>query len=76
MLLIMCTLIYSLFIIGFRQNHMFVGLRVVIGVLCGLELILALVLIFWESKAVCRSHFNTLVSLKSTKHAELLYQTL
>ncbi|KAG1932312.1 hypothetical protein F2P79_021177 [Pimephales promelas] len=42
------------------KNHMFVGLRVVIGVLCGLELILALVLIFWESKAVCRSHFNTL----------------
>uniref|UniRef100_A0A8C1C4P3 Si:ch211-269k10.5 n=2 Tax=Cyprinus carpio TaxID=7962 RepID=A0A8C1C4P3_CYPCA len=41
-------------------RNMFVGLKVVIGVLCGLELILALILIFWESKAVCRSHFNTL----------------
>ncbi|XDV40923.1 hypothetical protein PO909_009911 [Leuciscus waleckii] len=40
--------------------HMFLGLRVVICVLCGLELILALVLIYWESKAICRSHFNTL----------------
>uniref|UniRef100_A0A8C1WUB8 Si:ch211-269k10.5 n=1 Tax=Cyprinus carpio TaxID=7962 RepID=A0A8C1WUB8_CYPCA len=45
----------------FLQRNMFVGLKVVIGVLCGLELILALILIFWESKAVCRSHFNTLV---------------
>uniref|UniRef100_A0A8C2CZ79 Si:ch211-269k10.5 n=1 Tax=Cyprinus carpio TaxID=7962 RepID=A0A8C2CZ79_CYPCA len=43
------------------RRNMFVGLKVVIGVLCGLELILALILIFWESKAVCRSHFNTLV---------------
>ncbi|XP_056115381.1 membrane-spanning 4-domains subfamily A member 4D [Rhinichthys klamathensis goyatoka] len=42
------------------KTRMFVGLKVVIGVLCGLELILALVLIYWESKAICRSHFNTL----------------
>ncbi|XP_042597722.1 membrane-spanning 4-domains subfamily A member 4A [Cyprinus carpio] len=42
------------------RRNMFVGLKAVIGVLCGLELILALILIFWESKAVCRSHFNTL----------------
>ncbi|XP_073704101.1 B-lymphocyte antigen CD20 [Garra rufa] len=42
------------------KRNMFVGLKVVIGVLCGLELILALVLIYWESKAVCRAHFNTL----------------
>ncbi|XP_077077784.1 uncharacterized protein LOC143731025 [Siphateles boraxobius] len=42
------------------KNPMFVGLKVVVGVLCGLELILALVLIYWESKAICRSHFNTL----------------
>uniref|UniRef100_A0A673K0S4 Membrane-spanning 4-domains subfamily A member 4D-like n=1 Tax=Sinocyclocheilus rhinocerous TaxID=307959 RepID=A0A673K0S4_9TELE len=40
---------------------LFVGLKVVIGVLCGFELILALILIYWESKAVCRAHFNTLV---------------
>lgn len=42
------------------RRNMFVGLKVVIGVLCGFELILALILIYWESKAVCRSHFNTL----------------
>ncbi|RXN27534.1 membrane-spanning 4-domains subfamily A member 4D-like protein [Labeo rohita] len=42
------------------RRKMFVGLKVVIGVLCGFELILALVLIYWESKAVCRAHFNTL----------------
>ncbi|KAL1258580.1 hypothetical protein QQF64_009157 [Cirrhinus molitorella] len=42
------------------KRNMYVGLKVVIGVLCGIELILALVLIFWESKAVCRAHFNTL----------------
>ncbi|KAK7158294.1 hypothetical protein R3I93_009492 [Phoxinus phoxinus] len=48
------------------KSHMFVGLKVLIGVLCGLELILALVLIYWESKAICRSHFNTLpmISIK------------
>ncbi|XP_016303380.1 uncharacterized protein LOC107659080 isoform X2 [Sinocyclocheilus anshuiensis] len=39
---------------------LFVGLKVVISVLCGFELILALILIYWESKAVCRAHFNTL----------------
>ncbi|XP_050987474.1 uncharacterized protein LOC127178561 [Labeo rohita] len=49
------TLLYC-----FLQRKMFVGLKVVIGVLCGFELILALVLIYWESKAVCRAHFNTL----------------
>ncbi|XP_026083643.1 membrane-spanning 4-domains subfamily A member 4A-like [Carassius auratus] len=38
----------------------FWGLKVVICVLCGFELILALILIYWESKAVCRAHFNTL----------------
>ncbi|XP_058601688.1 membrane-spanning 4-domains subfamily A member 4D [Onychostoma macrolepis] len=42
------------------RRNMFVGLKVVIGVLCGFELILAVILIYWESKAVCRSHFNTL----------------
>ncbi|XP_051999702.1 membrane-spanning 4-domains subfamily A member 4D-like [Xyrauchen texanus] len=42
------------------KNPMFVGLKVLVCILCGFELILALVLIFWESKAVCRPHFNTL----------------
>ncbi|XP_051576202.1 membrane-spanning 4-domains subfamily A member 4A-like [Myxocyprinus asiaticus] len=42
------------------KNPMFVGLKAVVSILCGFELILALVLIFWESKAVCRPHFNTL----------------
>ncbi|XP_043116020.1 membrane-spanning 4-domains subfamily A member 4D [Puntigrus tetrazona] len=42
------------------RTSMFVGLKAVIGVLCGFEMILALVLIYWESKAVCRAHFNTL----------------
>lgn len=40
---------------------MFFGLMVVVCVLYGVELILALVLLFWGSKAVCRPHFNTLV---------------
>ncbi|XP_016328135.1 membrane-spanning 4-domains subfamily A member 4A-like [Sinocyclocheilus anshuiensis] len=35
------------------RRNMLVGLKLVIGVLCGLELILALILIYWESKAVC-----------------------
>uniref|UniRef100_A0A8C1SAP8 Si:ch211-269k10.5 n=1 Tax=Cyprinus carpio TaxID=7962 RepID=A0A8C1SAP8_CYPCA len=43
-----------------RKIKLFVGLKVVMGVLCGFELILALILIYWESKAVCRAHFNTL----------------
>ncbi|XP_067267496.1 membrane-spanning 4-domains subfamily A member 4D [Chanodichthys erythropterus] len=43
-----------------KPLNIFVGLKVVICVLCGFELILALVLIFWESKAICRPHFNTL----------------
>ncbi|XP_051721565.1 uncharacterized protein LOC127497254 [Ctenopharyngodon idella] len=43
-----------------KLHSMFVGLRVVICVLCGFELILALILIYWESKAICRPHFNTL----------------
>ncbi|KAK1806402.1 hypothetical protein P4O66_004921 [Electrophorus voltai] len=41
-------------------NSMIVGLRSVITVLHVLELVLAAILIFWESKAVCRAHFNTL----------------
>ncbi|XP_051575431.1 membrane-spanning 4-domains subfamily A member 4D-like [Myxocyprinus asiaticus] len=42
------------------MERMFVGLKVMVGILCGFELILALILIYWESKAVCRPHFNTL----------------
>ncbi|XP_055067592.2 uncharacterized protein [Misgurnus anguillicaudatus] len=40
--------------------NMFIGLKIVVSVLCGFELILAVVLIYWGSKAVCRPHFNTL----------------
>ncbi|XP_076868639.1 uncharacterized protein LOC143519265 [Brachyhypopomus gauderio] len=37
-----------------------VGLRSLIIALHVFELVLAAVLIFWESKAICRAHFNTL----------------
>ncbi|XP_052002778.1 membrane-spanning 4-domains subfamily A member 4A-like isoform X2 [Xyrauchen texanus] len=47
-------------------ERMFIGLKVVVSILCVFELILALILIFWESKAVCKPHFNTLplISIK------------
>ncbi|XP_057195668.1 uncharacterized protein LOC130557695 [Triplophysa rosa] len=43
-----------------QRYSMHIGLRVLICVLCGVELILALVLLYWGSKAVCIPHFNTL----------------
>ncbi|KAA0702609.1 hypothetical protein E1301_Tti011305 [Triplophysa tibetana] len=43
-----------------EEYNMYVGLMVMVCVLHGVELILALVLLFWGSKAVCRPHFNTL----------------
>ncbi|XP_056618156.1 B-lymphocyte antigen CD20 [Triplophysa dalaica] len=43
-----------------EEHNMYSGLTVVVCVLHGVELILALVLLFWGSKAVCRPHFNTL----------------
>ncbi|XP_059423132.1 membrane-spanning 4-domains subfamily A member 4D-like [Carassius carassius] len=60
------SLFWSISAIVLCSENMFAGLKVVIIVLCALELILALILIFWESKAVCRSHFNTLplISIK------------
>uniref|UniRef100_A0A3B1KCM9 Si:ch211-269k10.5 n=1 Tax=Astyanax mexicanus TaxID=7994 RepID=A0A3B1KCM9_ASTMX len=39
---------------------MYIGLKGVLVVLHALQFILAAVMIFWESKAVCRTHFNTL----------------
>lgn len=44
------------------QHDIYIGLKVVVCVLFGVELILSLVLIYWGSKAVCRPHFNTLVN--------------
>uniref|UniRef100_A0A8C9QR62 Si:ch211-269k10.5 n=1 Tax=Scleropages formosus TaxID=113540 RepID=A0A8C9QR62_SCLFO len=37
------------------------GIDVMIAIHLFLEIIIAVVLIFWESKAVCRNHFNILV---------------
>ncbi|XP_066542662.1 membrane-spanning 4-domains subfamily A member 4D [Hoplias malabaricus] len=42
------------------KEKMYVGLKAVLIVLNLLEFFLAAVMIFWESKAVCRAHFNTL----------------
>ncbi|TRY72913.1 hypothetical protein DNTS_011803 [Danionella cerebrum] len=42
------------------EERMLRGLQVLVSVLIGLELVLALVLIYLESKAVCRAHFNSL----------------
>lgn len=63
--LVLCPLLPADTSFGFnpednRKYHMFIGLKIVTGVLGGVELILALILIYWESKAVCRPHFNTL----------------
>ncbi|KAG9283813.1 hypothetical protein AMEX_G2625 [Astyanax mexicanus] len=43
-----------------EHNKMYIGLKGVLVVLHALQFILAAVMIFWESKAVCRTHFNTL----------------
>lgn len=42
------------------DKNMYIGLKGVLVALHALQFILAAVLIFWESKAVCRTHFNTL----------------
>ncbi|KAL6462364.1 hypothetical protein MHYP_G00287860 [Metynnis hypsauchen] len=39
---------------------MYIGLKGVLVALHAVQFILAAVLIYWESKAVCRAHFNTL----------------
>ncbi|XP_060756428.1 uncharacterized protein LOC132867497 [Neoarius graeffei] len=42
------------------KNEMCYGLRVVILGLYAFEFLLSAILIYWESKAVCRAHFNSL----------------
>lgn len=49
----------SPFLISFQQLDN--GIRAVVMVLLIVELLIALFLIYWLSKAVCRDHFNTLV---------------
>ncbi|KAL7840363.1 hypothetical protein AOLI_G00256860 [Acnodon oligacanthus] len=41
-------------------QDMYIGLKGVLVALHAVQFILAAVLIYWESKAVCRAHFNTL----------------
>ncbi|XP_070977481.1 membrane-spanning 4-domains subfamily A member 4D-like [Oncorhynchus clarkii lewisi] len=53
---------------GFYGDHqeVFSGIKWMIVVLLVIELVVAMVAIYWESKAVCRQHFNILpmVTLK------------
>nr|XP_046192998.1 membrane-spanning 4-domains subfamily A member 4D [Oncorhynchus gorbuscha] len=53
---------------GFHGDHqeVFSGIKWMIVVLLVIELVVAMVAIYWESKAVCRQHFNILpmVTLK------------
>ncbi|XP_072515831.1 uncharacterized protein [Salminus brasiliensis] len=60
--LALCPLIHepSQFQPSQENNTMYVGLKGVLVALHALQFILAAVLIYWESKAVCRVHFNTL----------------
>ncbi|MCI4391173.1 hypothetical protein PGIGA_G00131050 [Pangasianodon gigas] len=46
--------------VPYRTDNVRVGLGVVIAVLYGFEFLLSAILIYWESKAVCRAHFNSL----------------
>ncbi|XP_053467074.1 uncharacterized protein LOC128599484 [Ictalurus furcatus] len=43
-----------------ERNKMCVGLSVVISVLYAFEFLLSAILIYWESKGLCRAHFNSL----------------
>lgn len=45
------------------------GLGVVTSVLYAFEFLLSAILIHWESKAMCRTHFNTLVMYKNHLHS-------
>ncbi|XP_017308506.1 membrane-spanning 4-domains subfamily A member 4D [Ictalurus punctatus] len=44
----------------FQSDKMCVGLSVVISVLYAFEFLLSVILIYWESKGLCRAHFNSL----------------
>ncbi|MCJ8745412.1 hypothetical protein PDJAM_G00129840 [Pangasius djambal] len=46
--------------VSYWRNNVHVGLGVVIAVLYGFEFLLSAILIHWESKAMCRAHFNSL----------------
>ncbi|KAL2083843.1 hypothetical protein ACEWY4_019361 [Coilia grayii] len=39
------------------------ALRVLVGVLLGGEMLVAIVMVYWESKAVCRDYFNILPTI-------------
>uniref|UniRef100_A0A4W5NAU9 Si:ch211-269k10.5 n=1 Tax=Hucho hucho TaxID=62062 RepID=A0A4W5NAU9_9TELE len=55
---------------GFQGEHreVFSGIKWMIVVLLVIELVVAMVGIYWESKAVCRQHFNILVRLYCLLH--------
>ncbi|KAJ8415833.1 hypothetical protein AAFF_G00403900 [Aldrovandia affinis] len=46
--------------LAFQSDLETVGIHGMISVLIVLELVVAVMLIYWESKAVCREHFNIL----------------
>ncbi|XP_062841234.1 uncharacterized protein LOC134300742 [Trichomycterus rosablanca] len=50
----------------FESTGLSLGLQIVIMILYVLEFLLSVIMIYWESKAVCRTHFNSLpmVTLK------------
>ncbi|XP_060937714.1 uncharacterized protein LOC133014477 isoform X2 [Limanda limanda] len=54
------SVIFSIFPPPFSREPWFIGVNGVIMSLLVVECLLALFLIFWLSKAVCRQHFNTL----------------
>lgn len=54
----LCLLTCTLPPCNYRQTEN--GIRGMIAVLTALELVVALILIYWESKAVCRDHYNIL----------------
>ncbi|KAB5532844.1 hypothetical protein PHYPO_G00124810 [Pangasianodon hypophthalmus] len=56
-LTITLCVVYTL---SYQTDNVRVGLGVVIAVLYGFEFLLSAILIYWESKAVCRAHFNSL----------------
>ncbi|KAI4898838.1 hypothetical protein NFI96_024187, partial [Prochilodus magdalenae] len=60
--LAVCPLLHDLNHKQLEKHDMYIGLKGVLVALHALQFILAAVLIYWESKAICRTHFNTLVT--------------
>ncbi|KAM9436247.1 uncharacterized protein Hap1MRO34_000750 isoform 1-T2 [Clarias gariepinus] len=58
--LIVTCVIEIIYLPWCRNNNMCKGLGVVASVLYAFEFLLSAILIHWESKAMCRTHFNTL----------------